>query len=47
LFARTGKVLRDVVALVAFFARLSGVKPPADAETLPAVVALADDDLLY
>lgn len=46
LFARTGNRWGDV-ALVALFSRLSSMEPTADAQTLPPVLALADDDLLH
>ena len=46
LFARARGGLDDL-SVVALFSRLSGVEPAADAQTLPPVFVLADDDFLY
>ena len=46
LFART-RDGGDNFVFVALFARLSSMEPTADAQTLPPVLALADDDLLH
>jgi len=49
LLARTrkGRFGRTLTLFVTVFSRLGGMEPAADAQTLPAVLALADDDLLH